>query len=135
MKCHFCVLCTIQDHGVEIKKFCPDFSVEDFTCPVCLDIVYKPMLTDSPIFNSTCYSCLLKLRHNDFTPRYALPNYPLRNQLNVFLGRAGLVQDFKIMPIAIRYSHELTMFREDTLEQTRQLQAAVNDLMEFLHDF
>ena len=134
MKCHFCVLCTIQDHGAEIKKFCPDFSAEDFTCPVCLEIVFKPMLTDSPIFNSTCHACLMKLQHNDFTPRLALPNYPLRNQLNVFLGRAGLKQDYKLIPLGVRYNPEFDTFREEALDHGRNLQEAVNDFMEFLND-
>jgi hypothetical protein len=135
MKCHFCIVCTITDHAAEIKRFCPDFSAEDFTCPICLEIVFKPMLTDpATIFSSACYACLMKIKPNHFSPRLALPNYPLRNQLNVFLGKAGLVQDYKVIPGGLG-NPELEMFRDDTIQHTLLLQQAVNEFMEFLNDF
>jgi len=126
MVCNFCDHCTSDnyvDHEIEIQAKCPDFSKDDYMCSVCYDLVFQPMITDSVYFRVVCKECVPStVTDSPVSPKISFPNYPLRNQLNVFLLKCGLKIDLdnnysltKFSPIFFDFTMNNDIFSDDEL--------------------
>ena len=143
MICHYCDECTaisFIDHEAIIKEKCPDFSIDDYTCTVCLSLLYQPMTTDSAIYNTVCRACLVQIPMNDHSPTVAVANVPLRNQLNIFLRKAGYKEDDSVCvttPPYIFSSFDDVLNRRRPIAGARArvhaMRAAVAEFQQFLN--